>query len=87
MSDVVIVSRDQFRNGVAGHVPYGTILLVDDDDVLESSDQDTFESMFEGAVPAVDWRGVDQVAEPVESFSEKKTTPKKRGRPPKKQGA
>lgn len=58
MSDIVIVSKDQFVNGHApdGHVPYGTIL---DDDDLVVADSDTFESMFEGAVPSVDWRGVD----------------------------
>jgi hypothetical protein len=67
MSDIVIVSRDTFRNGVAEHVPYGTILS-DDDDML-AADTDTFESMFEGAVPAVDWRGIDS------------EQPVKRGRP------
>ena len=56
MSDIVIVSKDQFVNGHApsGHVPYGTI-LVDDDDMV-AADSDTFESMFEGAVPATNWR-------------------------------
>jgi len=64
MSDIVIVSRDQFRNGHApeGHVPYGTILV--DDDEMVAADTDTIESMFEGAVPSVDWRGVDQVDAP-----------------------
>ena len=62
MSDVVIVSRDQFRNGHApnGHVPYGTIL--DDDDDMELADDVTFESMHDGAILAVDWRGVDSPA-------------------------
>lgn len=60
MSDVVIVSKDQFRNGYApeGHVPYGTIL---DDGETEAVDGDSFESMFAGAVPATDWRGIDNV--------------------------
>lgn len=59
MSDIVIVSRDQFRNGHApdGHVPYGVIL--DDDEDMVAAESDSFESMFEGAVPSVDWRGVD----------------------------
>lgn len=63
MSDVVIVSRDTFRNGHAEHVPYGTI-LVDDDDMVES-EQHSFESLQDGVVPAVDWRGIDQVDRPV----------------------
>lgn len=69
MSDIVIVSRDTFRNGHAEHVPYGTIL--DDDDDMVEADQDSFESMFEGAVPAVDWRGIDSVT----------PAPPRRGRP------
>lgn len=71
MSDIVIVSRDQFRNGHSGHVPYGTILADDDD--LQAADSDVFESFFEGAVPAVDWRGIDQEA----------VVPRKLGRPKK----
>jgi hypothetical protein len=71
---IVIVSRDQFRNGHSGHVPYGTILADDDDEML-SADSDVFESFFEGAVPAVDWRGLDtEVAE---------VSKKKPGRPKK----
>jgi hypothetical protein len=64
MSDVVIVSRDTFRNGYApeGHVPYGSIL--DDSDDMVAADTDTIESMYQGAVPSVDWRGVDQVDAP-----------------------
>ena len=57
MSDVVIVSKDQFQNDFGDRVPYGTIL----DDSADLSDNETIEGMFEGAVPAVDWRGVDQV--------------------------
>jgi hypothetical protein len=72
-TDIVIVSRDQFRNGVSGHVPYGSILSDDDDQTV--ADGDTFESMFVGAVPAVDWRGID--AESVEPKAH-------RGRPKKK---
>lgn len=72
-TDIVIVSRDQFRNGHSGHVPYGTILADDDDEML-SADSDVFESFFEGAVPAVDWRGID---------SEPQVTQPKRGRPKK----
>jgi hypothetical protein len=66
MSDVVIVSRDTFRNGYApeGHVPYGTIL----DDEMTEADTHTFESMHVGAVPAVDWRGVDQVDTAIGEF-------------------
>jgi hypothetical protein len=61
MSDIVIVSRDQFMNGHApeGHVPYGTIL--DDESGMIEAETETFESMFPGAVLSVDWRGVDQV--------------------------
>lgn len=72
MSDVVIVSKDQFVNGHApdGHVPYGSI-LEDDDDMVEAEPQ-SFESMYESAVLAVDWRGVDQV--------DTEIGPKKRGR-------
>lgn len=67
MSDIVIVSRDTFRNGHGDHVPYGTILIDEDD--LMSADTDSFESLQDGAVPAVDWRGIDS------------TPPKRRGRP------
>ena len=70
MSDIVIVSASTFRNGYApaGHVPYGSIL--DDSDEVAESDGRTLESFYDGAVPAVDWRGIDD--EP---------TPVKRGRP------
>jgi hypothetical protein len=74
MSDIVIVSRDQFRNGHSGHVPYGTILA--DDDEMLPADSDTFESFFEGAVPAVDWRGLDSEPAPVKPKAQ-------RGRPKK----
>lgn len=58
MSDIVIVSRDTFRNGwnENGHVPYGSIL---DDETVES-DMQTIEGLHAGAVPAVDWRGIDE---------------------------
>ena len=71
MSDVVIVSRDEFRNGVNPNVVrYGAIL----DDDTEASEDHSFEGLMDGAVAAVDWRGIDQVDTPVGP---------KRGRPKK----
>lgn len=59
MSDIVIVSRDEFRNGVNPNiVRYGAIL---DDDAQGVSDSQTFEGLMPDAVLAVDWRGIDQV--------------------------
>lgn len=78
MSDVVIVTRDTFRNGYAGHVPYGAVLDDDDENGAVPAGLHSFESMFEGAVPAVDWRGVDQV--------DSVPGPKRRGRPRKTTG-
>lgn len=77
MSDIVIVSKDQFVNGHApdGHVPYGSI-LVDDEDMVESDSQ-SFESMYEGAVLAVDWRGVDQVDTEIGPIKRKPGRPRK----------
>jgi hypothetical protein len=59
MSDVQIVSADAWRNGWRdeGHVPYGTVFA----DETDFSENQTMEGIREGAVPAVDWRGVDQV--------------------------
>lgn len=57
MSDIVIVSKEQFHNGNNDRVPYGTVL----DDSAYLADNDTIEGVMEGAVPAVDWRGIDQV--------------------------
>ena len=61
MSDVEIVSADWFRNGHAeadsGRVPYGTIFH--DDDTEQRDEQHGIEGLRDGAVPAVDWRGVD----------------------------
>ena len=71
MSDIQIVSRDEFRNGTNPNVVrYGAIL----DDDTEASEDQTFEGLMEGAVASVDWRGIDQVD---------KTPGPKRGRPKK----
>ena len=71
MSDIVIVSRDEFRNGVNPNVVrYGAIL---DDDAQQVSEAQTVEGVQPGAVLAVDWRGIDQV--------DTELGPKKRGRP------
>ena len=79
MSDVVIVSKSTFNHTYvdAGHVPYGSILEDDEDTVV--SDFQTIEGMFDGAVPATDWRGIDVATPAVESV--KSVDPVKRGRP------
>lgn len=58
MSDIKIVSKDEFHNGYTDRVPYGAIL---DDDAQKVSEAQTIEGVMVGAVPAVDWRGIDQV--------------------------
>jgi hypothetical protein len=78
MSDIVIVSRDTFRNGwnPDGHVPYGSIL----DDSGGLSESHTIEGIQPGAVAAVDWRGIDQVDTPIGVF-EKNSVKRGPGRP------
>ena len=58
MSDIQIVSRDEFRNGSNPNVVRYGAILDDDTDVSENV---TFEGMQSDAVAAVDWRGIDQV--------------------------
>lgn len=81
MSDIEIVSASYYRNGHmeadSNRVPYGTYF---EDDVYQVGDRHNIEELFEGAVPAVDWRGLDTVAEdPV-----KEPVKRKPGRPKKK---
>ena len=61
MSDIKIVSKDEFQQVNNSHVPYGTIL---DDDAEHASEAQSMEGLFAGAVPAVDWRGVDAPRKP-----------------------
>ena len=74
MSDIQIVSRDEFRNGVNPNtVRYGAIL----DDDTEVSENVTFEGMFPGVEASVDWRGIDQVDTPIGPPKRKPGRPKK----------
>ena len=75
MSDVVIVSRDEFRNAGANPntVRYGAIL----DDDQDVTDPQYWEGMQDGAVAAVDWRGIDQVDTPIGPPKRKPGRPKK----------
>jgi len=75
MSDVVIVSRDEFMNGSNPNVVrYGAIL---DDDAERASDNQTIEGMMDGATLSVDWRGIDQVDTVVGPPKRKPGRPKK----------
>lgn len=59
MSDIQIVSASAFENEwqADGVVPYGTVF----EDEADLADFDTFEGIQDGAVAAVDWRGIDQI--------------------------
>ena len=56
MSDIVPVSKDAMHTPYEGRVRYGAIFA--DEDVVSDEGQ-AFEASVEGAVPAVDWRGLD----------------------------
>jgi hypothetical protein len=72
MSDVVIVSKAAYDHQWVpeGRVPHGTVFT---DEAYELHAGFTKEQLRDGAVPAVDWRGVSADLE----------QPKKAGRPKK----
>ena len=74
MSDIEIVTADSFRNGwrSEGVVPYGTVFV----DETNDSEDHSFEGIQDGAVLAVDWRGVDQVDTEIGSAKRKPGRPK-----------
>lgn len=59
MSDIVIVSQDEFRNPEAArHVKYGTPQAGLVEGAVDVQPV-TMEGIQDGAVQAVDWRGID----------------------------
>ena len=62
MSDIEIVPQLEARGQYEyqDRVPYGTVSISDDQELTEiRGSRDGFEQFYEGAVRAVDWRGVD----------------------------
>lgn len=77
LSDIEIVSADWYRNGQmeagSDKVPYGTVFT---DDAYQRDEQHGIEGLLDEAVPAVDWRGIDQVDTPPGPAKRKPGRPK-----------